>query len=253
MNLASPTGLWCLHGAVGAAADWHGFRADWEAWGLDVHAVDLWRFLDCCPRSLADTASALNAEAAAAPGRKILLGYSMGARLALHALLAENSPWQAAIIIAAHPGLETEGERSERRKRDADWSVKCHQGDWARFLEEWQAQSIFQLSTGSTQGLCDRTPLRLRKKEIARSFMEWSLGAQESLWPRLGKIQVPVCWLTGEWDERFGDLAQRACELMPHAEHHVVTSAGHRVPWEQPMVFQLLLRFFLESQGGGKA
>ncbi len=250
VNLRAPAGLWCLHGAVGAAADWGCFRAEWEACGLDVHAVDLWRYLDCCPRSLADTATALNAEAAAAAGRKILVGYSMGGRLALHALLAENSPWDAAIIIAAHPGLESEEERSERRKKDADWSVKCHHGDWVPFLEEWQAQSIFQQSTVSAQGMWDRTPLRLRRKEIARSFLEWSLGAQLSLWSELARIEVPVCWITGERDEKFGALAHRACERLPMAEFHQVAEAGHRVPWEQPARFHAVVKSFVAKHFG---
>jgi 2-succinyl-6-hydroxy-2,4-cyclohexadiene-1-carboxylate synthase len=253
ITLDGKTGLWCLHGAVGAAADWQPFRDEWEAWGVDVHAVDLWRFLDCCPRSLADTATALNAEAAAVKGRKIVIGYSMGGRLALHALLAENSPWDAALIIAAHPGLETEEERSERRKIDADWSVKCHQGDWQPFLEQWQAQSIFQHSMTMTAGFIDRTPLRLRRKEIARSFLEWSLGAQESLWPRLPEIKLPVCWMTGERDEKFCRIAERVCASWPAAEPVVVTATGHRVPWEQPELFQRVVRDFLEKHFPAKS
>jgi len=234
----TPSTLWCLHGAVGAAADWSPFRHAWETAGHELRAVDLWRFLDCCPRSLADTATALNAEATGKTIKNLLVGYSMGGRIALHALLAENSPWDAAVIISAHPGLETEEEKCERRIKDADWSVKCLHADWEPFLEEWQNQSILQSSAAASSALCDRTPLRLRRKEIARSFLDWSLGAQDNLWPRLPQIEIPVLWLTGESDEKFTAIAARACPLMTRARHQIIAGAGHRLPWEQPQAFQ---------------
>lgn len=229
---ASPSTLWCLHGAVGAAADWSPFRHAWETAGHELRAVDLWRFLDCCPRSLADTATALNAETTGKTRKNLLVGYSMGGRIALHALLADNSPWDAAVIISAHPGLESEEEKIERRKKDADWSVKCLHGEWEAFLGEWQEQGILQGSA-----ISDRTPLRLRRKEIARSFLDWSLGAQDNLWPLLPQIKIPVLWLTGENDEKFTALASRACPRLPQARHRIIAGCGHRLPWEQPQAF----------------
>jgi 2-succinyl-6-hydroxy-2,4-cyclohexadiene-1-carboxylate synthase len=85
--------------------------------------------------------------------------------------------------------------------------------------------------------LSDRGSLHLRRKEISRSFLEWSLGVQEDLWQRLSEIQVPVLWLTGEHDEKFSAIAQRACELIPDASHRLIQAAGHRLPWQQPQVF----------------
>jgi 2-succinyl-6-hydroxy-2,4-cyclohexadiene-1-carboxylate synthase len=232
-----PSTLWSLHGAVGAAADWSPFRAAWEKAGHELRAVDLWRFLDCCPRSLEATATALNAEATGKSQKNLLVGYSMGGRIALHAALAANSPWDALVVISAHPGLESEAEKAERRKKDAAWSVKCLHGDWEPFLEEWQSQSVIQSSAAASASLCDRTPLRLRRKEIARSFLDWSLGAQDNLWPLIPRIKVPVLWLTGEHDEKFTALAARACTLLPQAQHRVIAGSGHRLPWEQPTAF----------------
>jgi len=243
--MATSTTIWCLHGAVGAATDWLPFRQQWEKAGHELRAVDLWRFLDCCPKSLADTATALNAEVAANPGRNVMVAYSMGGRIGLHALLAENSPWQAAVIIAAHPGLESEQEKMQRRSIDTNWSAKSFHGDWSSFLQDWQAQSVLQKGGGMTTEWSDRGSLHLRRKEISRSFLEWSLGVQESLWPRLGEIQVPMLWLTGEHDVKFSALAQRACELIPDASHRLIQGAGHRLPWQQPQVFTEMVLDFL--------
>lgn len=239
--------IWCLHGAVGSAADWHLFRDSWERAGHEFRAVDLWRFLDCCPRSLADTALALNAEVSAQSGKNLLVGYSMGGRIALHALLAPNSPWDRAVIIAAHPGLDDEEEKNARQKLDAEWSSRCRDDPWSEFLTQWQAQPILQMSPDNQAQWLDRAPLHLRRKEIARSFLTWSLGHQENLWPRLGEIGIPVLWMTGESDSKFGFLAGMACAKMPRARALSIASAGHRLPWEQTARFSHeVLAFFAE-------
>jgi 2-succinyl-6-hydroxy-2,4-cyclohexadiene-1-carboxylate synthase len=233
---------------VGAATDWHRFRHAWEQAGYECRAVDLWRFLDCCPRSLGDTALALNAEVSAHSGKNLLVGYSMGGRIALHALLCPKAPWDRAVIIGAHPGLETEQEKSERRKKDADWAASCHRDSWNDFLEEWQAQPVLQMPSEPKDICMDRGPLHLRRKEIARSFLEWSLGVQDNLWPRLEEIQIPLLWMTGESDAKFGALARSACERIPQARAVVIPGAGHRVPWHQPERFsQEVLAFFSDS------
>ena len=119
---AGPLECWCLHGAAGMAADWRGFAKTLAATGIGSRAVDLWRFLECQPMSLTEFGTALNADASGEVFRgssRALLGYSMGGRLALHALLEKDHPWQAAVIISAHPGLESEPERADRRASDA--------------------------------------------------------------------------------------------------------------------------------------
>ena len=107
------------------AADWRGFSV--PAWGSK--RVDLWRFLDCCPMTMPEFGRALNREAeSASAGKRALAGYSMGGRLALHALL-EGGAWDAAILIAPHPGLETGEERAARREADALWASRALSGD----------------------------------------------------------------------------------------------------------------------------
>jgi 2-succinyl-6-hydroxy-2,4-cyclohexadiene-1-carboxylate synthase len=237
--------LWCLHGAVGQAGDWQGFGVpEWS-----VKRVDLWRFLDCCPMTLPEFGRALNAEAAAYPStinsqlststRRVLVGYSMGARLALHALL-DGGPWDAVVLVAPHPGLESELEHAARRESDAEWAGRALSGEWREFLALWNAQGVLADST--------RLPPvnELRRREIARSFIDWSLGAQEPLWERLGEIRCPVLWCVGERDAKFRALAERALPLLPRGELWVAPGSGHRVPWDVPEAFAAKVGEFLE-------
>ncbi len=234
--------IWCLHGAVGQAADWQDFAV--PAWA--VRRVDLWRFVACCPMPIAEFGRALNEEARATPGRKVLLGYSMGGRMALHALLEKDSPWDAAIIVSAHPGLESEEERSARRVQDSEWAARALQLDWRDFLTAWNAQPVLG---GEAAGMADRRLLASRKQEVARSFMDWSLGAQEPLWDRLSEIQVPLLWVAGGRDEKFRMLGERAISAVPGARFMVLEKAGHRVPWEAAEEFSGEVNDFLTTDG----
>ena len=107
--------IWCLHGAVGMAEDWKDFAAEWGRRGETVRRVDLYRFVDCEPMELAAFGKAFSEEVRAGgePGNNVLVGYSMGGRLALHALLeaAGEGVFSKAVIVSAHAGLSGERER----------------------------------------------------------------------------------------------------------------------------------------------
>jgi 2-succinyl-6-hydroxy-2,4-cyclohexadiene-1-carboxylate synthase len=226
---------WCLHGAVGMAADWRGFAKHLAAAKTGSRAVDLWRFLEGGPLPLADFGRALNADAGGEGSRGIgraLLGYSMGGRLALHALLEKHPPWQAAIIVSAHPGLEAEAEREARRMADAAWANQALTNNWQEFLAAWDAQPILNISAPRDP----QNPARnvARRREIARSFIDWSLGTQQPLWDRLPEITLPVLWVVGANDAKFLALAERAVARMARATLAVAPDAGHRVPWDAP-------------------
>ena len=228
-----PAEIWCLHGAVGSAADWRTVASLLAARHIGSRAVDLWRFLDCAPMSLTAFGEALNAEARGEVFRgssRVLMGYSMGGRLALHALLHQPHPWQAAVIISAHPGLETAPDRTARLSADAAWAAKALAGNWGAFLDEWSAQPV--LAGSDIRDSAAQQRLALRRREIARGLVDWSLGAQQPLWERLPEIQIPILWIAGEHDEKFRNLATRAVDLLPSAKLSIAPHAGHRVPWQ---------------------
>lgn len=224
---------WCLHGAVGMAAGFRDFAKRLVARKTGARAVDLWRFLESGRMSMPQFGSALNAEAGGETFRgsgRGLLGYSMGGRLALHALLEKNHPWAAAVIVSAHPGLREPSERRARQDSDAAWARKAMLGSWQEFLAEWDAQVV--LAGTSVREAALAAKMANHRGEIARSFVDWSLGVQEPLWERLGEIQIPVLWVAGENDAKFLRIAEQAAQHLPNARLAVAPGAGHRVPWE---------------------
>jgi len=218
-----------LHGAAGCPEDWQEL--------MDLLEPEASRAVDLYGGEVAgfeDFARDLNEEAAVGD---VLIGYSMGGRLALHALLAAGAPWSKAVIISAHTGA---GQDAERLRCDAHWAalLRCDAG---RFVEEWAAQPVF----GGRSMPWGRGELAARSEAVARGFEEWSLGAQEDLLPALGALRCPVLWLVGEQDAKYVEIGRRACARLPEGRLQVVAGSGHRVPWEQPEICAAAISGFL--------
>lgn len=218
-----------LHGATGEPGDWQqliDLLDGHEAVAVDLYAGEI--------EGLDETAEEINALAASGD---VLVGYSMGGRLALHALLAEGTRWSKAVIISAHTG---NGHDPERLEADREWA-RLARTDWGRFVERWSAQAVF----GGQPSPWDRQPPTARREAIARGFERWSLGSQQDLLPSLHQVSIPVLWLAGGRDEKYVAIARRACSELPDARLETVPDSGHRVPWETPGRCAEAIRSFL--------
>jgi 2-succinyl-6-hydroxy-2,4-cyclohexadiene-1-carboxylate synthase len=163
---------------------------------------------------------------------EILLGYSMGGRLALR--LLEQQPHRAAVIVSA--GLNAPDD--ERRQRDEAWALRFEREDWATVMRDWNAQPVFG------GHVLDRIEADYDRAELARQLRECSPAVLPP--PRLDSIHTPVLWIAGELDEKYVEIGRRAVERLPRAELWICPNAGHRVPWEQPELFLARLRAFLD-------
>ena len=236
--------LWCLHGAVGLAADWDVFKRRIEQEGHRVHAIDLWSYLQDGECSFEDFAGKLCREARNASAPPVLIGYSMGGRLALHALIEDPEAWGGAMMISVHPGRESEEEKIPRMAADAEWAAKILAGKWDSFLEAWEAQPVLQGQCETP--LADRSILRERQVAVARGFTSWSLGKQENLRSLLASITRPVFWLSGSRDPKFVSLTDSVWKEMPDGYLLGPVKAGHRVPWEAPEEFLQCVEHLLD-------
>lgn len=235
------TMIYALHGAVGEASDWNQLARTLKEDKHSLARVDLWQFLACCPMPIAEFGGKFNREVNTPnPG---LLGYSMGGRLALHALLENPSLWSKAVIVSADTGMVDDQEKRARAVQDAEWAALALRGDWAAFMEKWNAQGV--LAGG---GMPNRDRLHLRREQVARSFIDWSVSQQDDLLPKLSKITCPVMWVVGERDRKFVRIAERAVEALPNAQLEVLGDVGHRVPWEAPGRFAALVREFISEK-----
>lgn len=221
--------LWLLHGNLGSPADWKPVSDRLHAAGISCRALNLWKYLECCPKSLEDMGKILCSEIAAQDKHPHLCGYSLGGRLAMHAVLAHAPLWRGAVFISSHPGMTDEREKEARRMTDAEWAVKCLSLPWEEFLQAWDAQTVFQGGSQDDDAR-DRSSLKPWRKSISRAFIDWSAGMQHDLLPSLNQSPVPLLWMAGERDAKFSALVRRAAGQ----NAVIVPGAGHRLPMEAP-------------------
>ncbi len=224
--------IYMLHGAAGSTADWDEFMPLLGVSG--VKAVDIY----------ANEATGLDAFALAlnemtSPG-DVLIGYSMGGRLALHALLNQGHKWSKAVIISAHTGIPEPEDRERRVNADGVWAQLILK-DWGDFVDQWMKQSVF----GGRKMSWDRSKPVAPVDRVQRCFTCWSLGKQKNLIDELVTVNAPVLWISGEEDKKYSEIAKAASSRMPNCDLAIIPGAGHRCPWEEPELTAGVIRGFL--------
>jgi len=224
--------IWCLHGFLGLGADWDALRAACAAAGhpaIRTPSLFAPRGVAVPARgSLTEWGAAFAAHVAAADPTPIVIGYSLGGRLALHALLARPALWRGAVIVSAHLGLADAAARAARRAHDAAWARRFRDDAWDRVLADWDARDVF----GGRPQRQPRPEAAYDRTALAAALEDWSLGTQPPLTDRLDAIPCPVLWVTGADDPRYVAQGDAAVHALPRGALRAAPGAGHRVPWE---------------------
>ena len=176
------------------------------------------------------------------PDAHILMGYSLGGRLALHALIDQPQRWLAAIIISAHPGLADPQERAKRWQQDQKWAKRFESENWKNLMEAWNTQEVF----AGDSFKFERQKTDYQRHNLVKILLQGSLGKQADLRQQIAALPIPLLWITGSQDERYCRMAQSLTFAHPHSCWKQIAQAGHRVPWSQPHVFsEIVTTFFI--------
>jgi 2-succinyl-6-hydroxy-2,4-cyclohexadiene-1-carboxylate synthase len=177
----------------------------------------------------------------------VVVGYSMGGRLALAAALRRPPKFGALVLVGTSAGIEDAAAREERRRSDdelADW-LEHHTIE--EFAERWESQPVFatqppELVTAQRPGRLSHDPARLA--QLLRSAGQ---GMFDPVWDELERIDCPVLAIAGERDERYADASFRIAERVKHGRARLVPGAGHAPQLERPDEFAALLLEFLDE------
>jgi len=243
-----------LHGFTGSSAAWGDAVVDGlSGAGLPPVLVDLpghgRHRGDAAPDSFTLEATLAEVEAAGTWPADVV-GYSMGARLALH--FAANHPPKVRRLVleSGSPGLATEPERAARREADEALAGRILDQGVERFVEEWEAQPVFEARRAlPAETRARQRALRLLNDagSLAASLRGVGTGALPSLWEALPGIDVPTLLVVGELDRKFVDIAREMSEALPDAHVVVVPGAGHTVHLERPAAWVEAVASFLRS------
>jgi 2-succinyl-6-hydroxy-2,4-cyclohexadiene-1-carboxylate synthase len=172
----------------------------------------------------------------------VVVGYSMGGRLALHAAL--RSSFAGLVVVGASAGIEDPDDRRRRREADselADW-IETHSID--EVVARWERNPVF--ATQSPELVAAQRPGRLAHSpaDLARLLRSAGQGVLEPVWDRLGSLEMPVLALAGENDLAYREAAEGIASVVPRGRAEVIRGAGHAAHLEAPeAVRDAVLRF----------
>jgi len=249
--------LLLLHGFMGRGASW-GAHATAFARRFRVVVVDLPGHgrsgIPADParasveRTADDLASILDREACA-PAH--VLGYSLGARVALRLAVAHPSAIRRLVLESPSAGLATDADRTARRTADAARADRLERDGIGAFVDEWEREPVFASHRSlpparAAQLRAER--LRNRPAGLAASIRGAGQGSMEPLHDRLAAISAPTLVIAGALDPTGKTRAEAVAAGFPGARLEVVSGAGHTPHLETPTTFRsLALEFLMED------
>ncbi|MFB1080332.1 2-succinyl-6-hydroxy-2,4-cyclohexadiene-1-carboxylate synthase [Jeotgalibacillus sp. JSM ZJ347] len=178
------------------------------------------------------------------------IGYSMGGRTALAFTCMYPERVSSLILESASPGLKTEEERLARQNSDSELAAFVENEGIERFTDRWEQVPLFasQKNLSAEKRHEIRTGrLKNSVEGLALSLRSMGTGIQPSYWDSLTTLHLPVLLLTGEWDQKFINIANEMEKLLPNAVHQNILQAGHAIQVEQPEKFDTMVREFLNK------
>ncbi len=162
----------------------------------------------------------------------ILIGYSMGGRLAM--LLANQSPHLLShlIVLSANPGIKN---LKKRKLIDQSWAHCLQVEGIDTFLTKWYDQSLFaslKTQTSVFQAMLKRR--QAQKTEIlAKTIIHLSIAKQPSLWRNI-PFSLPNLYLFGKKDAQYLPIFNKLRGLKKIITTYTVSNSGHALHLENP-------------------
>ncbi|KAH9772175.1 protein PHYLLO [Citrus sinensis] len=157
------------------------------------------------------------------PGKVTLVGYSMGARIALYMALRFSDKIKGTVIISGSPGLRDNIARKIRRAEDDSRACSLVTHGLQVFLDTWYTGELWE----------------------------------RPLWEDLKLCSTPLLIVVGEKDKKFKSIAEKMCYELSHGEKGSddlrneiyemveIPNCGHAVHLENPLPVIRAVRQFL--------
>lgn len=230
--------IWLLSGFLGAENHWGEFPLALAQHSGVIPEIFNWFKEVEGAQSLAEAARFLAQRAYAEGTRPVLIGYSMGGRLALQSALEAPGAFTAIVALSSHPGFQKKEEREARIKEDAVWA-KLLRENVELFWEKWNQRGALHDSP-----IPDRPEFDTRWAQLLEKM---GTGQQDFLAPLLAQESLPpIMTVVGERDEKFVATIKH---YPSNIKTHIMKNATHRLPLEVPdELARVVAPFIRQSQ-----
>ena len=264
-----------LHGFAQTPASWDEVAAALQAAGHRTFAPDLYGWLGewttppgTCPKmdhpsgdaspsasapeeGLVPLAAACDRlvqvvrQVAAAEGAPVLVGYSMGGRLAAETLVRHpDLPLAGVVLESAGLGPADEDARAAMARRNGEWAARLRAEGVEAFMDWWETLPLFasqQALPASVRAAVRAQRTAHSAEALAQSFEAWGAQHQASEGETLAVLRatgargVPMRYLAGSLDAKYAAVAERA--RAAELSTKVIPAVGHNIHLEHPQAF----------------
>lgn len=166
-----------------------------------------------------------------------LVGYSLGARLALGLLVRHPSLFSRATLIGVNPGLDSDDARRSRLASDARWIELLHTNELERFVNAWSSQPMFANQPPAERG----RRMQHTAMGLADALRTLGLGVMPDWSPHLPTLPMPVTFVAGENDSKFVEIARVCAARSQNGTLKIIERSGHNTVLERPDAVASLL------------
>lgn len=240
-----------LHGFTGRGADWSWFLPAIQAAGYRTVVVDLLGHgrsdapadpvRHAIERQAADLAEILR-RLKVAP--LFVVGYSMGARVALRLAVTEPTLVRGLILESPSAGIADPRERATRTAADAQLADQLGRDGLEAFLADWEALPLFapeQRLPAAVRERIHRDRRRNRPDGLAASLRGAGQGSMEPLFDRLRSVRCPTVVVAGALDTAGVERAVSVARRVPSVRMLILPDRGHAPHRESRARFRQLL------------
>jgi len=222
----------------------HGFGQTGQVWRPVVELLDEF---DCICPDLPGHGAASNVEPispdslvslvldlASGENPPLLIGYSMGGRLALRAAISSPNSFSGLVLVSTTAGIESNQQQVNRIQSDERLASLLEEGRVEEFEAAWRAQPIW---AGDNDDLTERAARNRRQSSgpgLARSLRGFGAGRVPPVWDQLGKIVIPATIVAGARDTKYVGESIRLNKLITNSELEIAPNCGHSLLLESP-------------------
>jgi 2-succinyl-6-hydroxy-2,4-cyclohexadiene-1-carboxylate synthase len=174
----------------------------------------------------------------------VVVGYSMGARVALRMAAAEPATVRGLVLESPSAGIADDRERARRAAADARLADQLERDGLEAFLATWEAAPIFAAEERLPDSVRERIHAARRRNDplgLAASLRGAGQGAMGSLVDRLRSIRCPTLIVAGALDAVGIERARVVAQRIPSVRMLILPGIGHAPHRESPPRFRRLL------------
>lgn len=243
-----------LHGFLGNHLDWQStiqlLKAHFHCITLDLpghgNSISVQTPLDNgfehCHQLIKDTLDRQKV------GNYILVGYSLGGRIALDYARTQDDPRLKHLILeSSHIGLTKQvPDKEQRYQHDLYWAQKFATQSLLQSLDQWYQQEVFADLTRQQRVQVVKQRAHNYGVFLANMLLSTSLAKQQSAEQFLTTTKLPISYLYGQKDSKFEQIAK----LLPSKENitiHGFNGVGHNIHQQAPLDYTEKLQQILSD------